>query len=305
MKYFINGSCGFLGSHLSERLLKEGYEVVALDIDTSRKISKGIKVIKGTVLDKISLWNHIKEHKPDAIIHLAAESIAKECDKNPAIAMETNIGGLINALNAAKTFEVPYFTFISSSFVYGDFQFSPAIESHPLNPKGIYAGTKLAGEILTQTFCKRYGIDFTIIRPSAVYGYGDRNNRVVQVLLENAIEGKPLVLEGAEQIIDFTYKLDTVDGIFRAVTKQEGRNQIFNITRGEGRTLSELSKIICQLIPDTQVIESKHDENRPKRGALDISKARNLLGYDPKWSLEEGVKQYLADIKTSKTPLKG
>lgn len=305
MKFFICGGTGFLGSHLCSRLVEEGHEVVALDIDTSRKMPKGVKVIKDTVLDKVRLWNHIKEHKPDAIIHLAAESIAKECDINPANAMETNVGGLINALNAAKTFGVGYFTFISSSFVYGDFQYSPADENHEKNPKGIYAATKWAGEILTQTFCKRYGIDYTIIRPSAVYGYGDRNNRVVQVLLENAIQGKPLILEGAEQVIDFTYKLDTVDGIFRAVTMKEGRNQIFNITRGEGRTLSELARIISDLVPDTQVIESKHDENRPKRGSLDISKARNLLGYNPQWSLEKGVAQYLADIKSSKTPISG
>jgi nucleoside-diphosphate-sugar epimerase len=294
-----------LGSHLSGRLVEEGHEVIALDIDTSRKMSKGIKVIKGTVLDKISLWNHIKEHKPDAIIHLAAESIAKECDKNPAIAMETNVGGLINALNAARTFGVPYFTFISSSFVYGDFQYSPADENHTTIPKGIYGGTKLAGEILTKTFCKRYGIDYTIIRPSAVYGYGDRNNRVVQVLLERALQGKPLILEGAEQIIDFTYKEDTVEGIYLAVTKEYGRNDIFNITRGQGRSLGELAKIISGLIPNTEIIESKHDENRPKRGSLDIYKARNLLGYNPKWALEDGVKQYLADITLSKQPLNG
>lgn len=305
MKYFCVGGLGFLGSHLLERLNKEGHEVVSLDINISRPISSDITVIKDTVLDDDSLFGHIKKHSPDAVVYLAAESIAKECDAHPIEAFHTNVIGLINTLRAVYLLKIPYFTFISSSFVYGDFQYSPCDEKHELNPKGIYAGTKRAGETLTQTFCKRYGIDYTIIRPSAVYGYGDKNNRVVQVLLENALQGKPLILEGAEQIIDFTYKLDTVDGIFRAVTKQEGRNQTFNITRGEGRTLSELAKIISDLIPNTKIIESKHDENRPKRGALDISKARNLLGYNPKWSLEKGVAQYLADMKSSKTPLIG
>jgi len=299
------GGCGFIGSHLSESLVKEKHEVVSLDINTENRMSKETIVINDTVLDKISLWNHIKEHKPDAVIHLAAESIAKECDTHPAIALETNVGGLINSLNGARNFGVSYFVFISSSFVYGDFQYPSASEDHPLNPKGVYGGTKKAGEVLVQTFCKRYGIDYTIIRPSAVYGYGDRNNRVVQVLLERALRGKPLILEGAEQIIDFTYKEDTVEGIYLAVTKQEGRNQIFNITRGYGRSLGELAKIISGLVPDAEIIESKHDENRPKRGSLDIYKARSLLGYNPKWALEDGVKQYLADIKLSKQPLNG
>lgn len=297
------GGCGFIGSHLSESLVKEKHEVISLDINTGNKMSKEITVIKDTVLNKLSLWDHIEEHKPDCIIHLAAESIAKECDIHPAISLETNVGGLINSLNGARSFGVTYFVFISSSFVYGDFLYYPADELHPQSPKGVYGGTKKAGEVLTQTFCKRFGIDYTIIRPSAVYGYGDRNNRVVQVLLERALNGEPLVLEGAEQIIDFTYKEDTVQGIFKAVTQKEGRNEIFNITRGVGRTLGELARIIYDLIPNTRIIESNHDSNRPVRGALDITKAQKLLGYSPLWGLEKGVNQYLADIKSSKQPL--
>jgi nucleoside-diphosphate-sugar epimerase len=187
--------------------------------------------------------------------------------------------------------------------VYGDFQYFPADENHSLNPKGVYGGTKLAGEVLTKTFCSRFGIDWTVIRPSAVYGDGDGNHRVVQVLLEHALNGEPLILEGSEQSIDFTYVEDTAKGIYLAITKEEGKNQIFNITRGIGRTLGELALIIAELIPNTKIVTSAHDKNRPVRGALDIRKAKVLLGYEPTWGLEKGVKQYLADMKSSKQPL--
>jgi nucleoside-diphosphate-sugar epimerase len=298
LQYLVNGGAGFVGSYLIRRLLKEKHnKVIVLDKGISGDILGLLNttVLQGNVLDGRFLDN-VALYKPDVVIHLAAMSVAKECDEDPRFAIYNNIQGLNNALSCARASGSKRFVFISSSFVYGDFKYFPADEAHELQPKGIYAGTKVSGEYLTKTFCKRFGIDWTIIRPSAVYGYGDKNKRVTQVFLENAMKGKPLVVEGANQIIDFTYVEDTVEGIFLASTKEEGKNDTFNITRGEGRTLGELTKVVSDLLPDVEIIESKHDENRPKRGALNISKARSLLGYNPKWSLEDGINQYYHDI---------
>ena len=287
MKILVTGGCGLLGASITNHLSE--YEAIALDRDVSprgRKVN-GYKIV-GDCYDREGMAQIVDGVKPEVVIHLAAESIIKDCDDNPANAIDTNLTGLTNMLLASR--EVERFVFISSSFVYGDFQYTPT-EGHPKNPKGIYGGTKYAGEILTKTFCNRYGIEWVIVRPSAVYGATDINKRVVQVLLENALQGKPLVLEGANSKLDFTYLDDAVEGICLA-SLSGFKNEAFNITRGEGRSLTELAGIIQNLIP-CEIIEGKENGLRPKRGALDITAARCRLGYNPQWSLENGVKKYL------------
>jgi nucleoside-diphosphate-sugar epimerase len=233
----------------------------------------------------------IKEFKPEVVVHLAAKAVASYCDSFPMMAYKTNIDGLTNMLIASKGV-VKRFVFVSSSFVYGDFRDTPVPEAHPKNPIGIYGGCKLAGEYLTKTYCNRFGMDWVIIRPSAVYGAGDRNKRVVQTFIERALNNKPLVLEGADQLIDFTYINDTVQGLWLATVKDTASKQEFNITRGEGRSLKELAQIIKVLLPKVVIEEREADCHRPKRGALDIAKASLMLGYKPEYSLEQGVPLY-------------
>jgi nucleoside-diphosphate-sugar epimerase len=293
LRILITGGTGFIGSNLSQLLLKQKHEVMIFDKDIFG-FRCGIDqwVVRGDCKNMNQINVAIDELEPEVIVHLAAVAVATECDNNPYYAMENNINGLRNVLVCAREFKVRRVIFISSSFVYGDFQYIPADELHPLNPKGIYGGTKVVGEYLTKTFCNRFGIEWTIIRPSAVYGFGDKNRRVVQVLLENAIQNIPLVLNGAEERMDFTCVDDTADGIARACVSENAVGQIFNITRGEGRSLNELAEIIRGLVPNVKIEKAEMNGFRPKRGALDISKARSLLGYEPKWGLEEGVKKY-------------
>lgn len=293
MRILIFGSCGFIGSNLYQLLLKQKHEVIAFDKQVvGFKCGVNQWVVKGDCKNMNQVDDTMRELNPEVVVHLVAVSVATECDKNPYHAMENNINSLRNVLVASRECKIRRVIFISSSFVYGDFQYFPADENHPLNGKGVYAGTKLAGEYLTKCFCDRYGIEWVIIRPSAIYGYGDKNHRVVQVLLENAINGKPLVLNGVEEKMDFTCVDDTVDGITRACMSENANGQIFNITRGEGRSLNELAGIISGLVPNVRIEKAEMNGFRPKRGALDISKARDLLGYEPKWGLEEGVKKY-------------
>jgi len=177
--------------------------------------------------------------------------------------------------------------------VYGDFIEVPAMEDHPKTPKDIYGGTKLAGEILTETYGRRYKINYTIVRPSGVYGPTDVNRRVVQIFLENALKNKKLILQGGgNNLIDFTYVEDCADGIYLAAVSSKGENQAFNITRGEGRSLIECTNILKTFFPNLTTQVEPAQPFRPKRGALSIQKARELLGYSPKFSLEQGVDKY-------------
>ena len=151
-------------------------------------------------------------------------------------------------------------------------------------------------------FSKQYGIKYTIIRPSAVYGPTDVNRRVTQIFIENALKGKPLVLHnGGTSKLDFSYVEDVAEGFVLALKSSKAENETFNITMGEGRSLKELANIIKSNIPLAKIEykEAPKEEKRPERGALDIAKARKLLGYTPKYSLEEGMKKYIDFVKKS------
>ena len=203
---------------------------------------------------------------------------------------------LIEAIGAVNF--VKRLVYSSSSFVYGHFKYAPADENHPTNPIDVYGGTKLACESMIKGFGTRFGIDYTIVRPSAVYGPTDANLRVSQIFVDNAFNGKELVMEGGgEAALDFTYVDDIAQGFMLAALSPQAKNEIFNITRGEGRTLKELSEILRQYFPDLKTLIKPADKTRPVRGALDIRKAKEILGYSPKYSLEYGIKEYVEYIK--------
>lgn len=319
MKVFLTGGAGFIGSFVARKLVEQGDEVIVYDsfvnfIDPFKshyeeylkfrfdaRTKEKIKFMRGDIRNKDRLLHALMEHKPEVVVHLAALPIATTSDDLTEEATEINLNGTVNLLEAIKHKpSVKRFIYTSSSMIYGDFEYKPADENHPKNPKGVYGATKLAGEILTQAFCKMYNKEFVIIRPSAVYGPTDANKRVTQIFVENALEGKPLTLHnGGESQLDFTYVDDLAEGFVRAIKTPEARNQLFNITAGNGRSLKELAEILKKLIPNT-IIEYKEapkDEKRPERGTLGIFNAKKLLGYEPKYQLEEGIANYVEFVK--------
>jgi len=184
--------------------------------------------------------------------------------------------------------------------IYGDFLKTPCSEDHLTNPKGIYGAVKLCGETLTKAFCNMYNIEWVIIRPAAVYGPSDANRRVTQIFIDHALEGKPLVLHNhGQSMLDFTYVDDAVQGFYLGAVKTAAKNDIFNITRGEGRTIKEAAEIVKKHIPSAKIVYKKvpKNEKRPERGALDICKAKKKLGYVPTYNLEDGMAKYIEFVK--------
>ena len=154
--------------------------------------------------------------------------------------------------------------------------------------------------MLIRAYGRRFNLEYIIIRPSAVYGPTDVNKRVSQIFVENALKGTVLKLEGGgESRLDFTYIEDVAMGFVLAMKSDKAKNETFNITRGEGRSLKEFTDILRTLIPALKAEVAPIDMKRPQRGALDISKARKLLGYNPKYSLEEGLKIYVDFVRKS------
>jgi len=313
---FITGGCGFVGSYLARRLVQQGFELMLFDafinyVDpfTSNfqfflnarmtDVRDKVRIERGDIRVQKRMQQLLNEWKPDAVIHLAALPSAREATLYPTEALQINVDGTLSVLEGVKACgSVKRFIFTSSSFVYGHFRTPVADETHPTDPIDVYGGTKLTGEILTKAYSRQHGFEHVIIRPSAVYGFGDCNRRVTQILIENAIRGKPLVLhDGGRSLIDFTCVTDVADGFARALTRPEAANQTFNITRGNARSVREFALEVKKHFPDAQWHEQPPDASRPERGTLSIDKARKLLGYDPRIDIEQGVADYVRGMK--------
>ncbi|PJE57912.1 MAG: 3-beta hydroxysteroid dehydrogenase [Candidatus Portnoybacteria bacterium CG10_big_fil_rev_8_21_14_0_10_36_7] len=311
-KIMIVGGAGFIGSKITLKLIDLGHNVFVYDryfnfIETGRaKYIKSLKKRLGTIGDSAVFINNdvrnnkllmsaLLEYQPDTIVHLAQIPLANVSNKFSSEALDINFNGLVNIIKSIGTVNfVKRLVYASSSFVYGNFKYSPADENHPTNPIDVYGGTKLAGENIIKGFGTRFGIDYTIIRPSAVYGPTDCNKRVCQIFIENAINDKEIILEGGgENFLDFSYIDDVAEGFVLAILSNKAKNEIFNITRGEARSLKNLAEILKTYYPKLKSRVIPADNTRPKRGALNINKAKTILGYDPKYSLEEGIKEYI------------
>ncbi|MDO8700272.1 MAG: NAD-dependent epimerase/dehydratase family protein [Deltaproteobacteria bacterium] len=314
MTILVTGGAGFVGSNVVRKLIEAGDTVIVYDNFTQyfspleseyqKNLALRFDDIKDSIIwvradtrDKNDLHDVVAHYKPSHIIHLAAMPLADLSYHRPEEALGSILMGTFNALQAAhQVGGVSRFVYISSSMVYGDFQRTSADEEHPKKPMDLYGGMKYAGEILVESFSRRMGIEYTIVRPSAVYGPTDINRRVSQLFVEKALRGEQLELRG-DVMLDFSYVNDTANGIVLAAKHQNGANQAFNITYGHGRTLREYVEILQTLIPNIQVVEAPAEMHRPKRGSLDISKARNLLGYAPEYSLEVGLPLYVEFIR--------
>lgn len=317
-KILITGGIGFIGYFLTKNLLEKGHEVIIYDAFLNyipplkshypyylkyrlRDLQDKATVVRGDIRHRGQLIKTIKEFKPEIIVHLAAIPVATISDQYSEDATQINLNGTATVLETIRAVDfVKRFIYASSSFIYGNFVYDPADENHPTSPIDVYGATKLAGEVLTKGFGKRFGIEYVIVRPSAVYGPTDANQRVTQIFVEKAFRGEPLILEnGGKDKVDFTYVTDAAQGLALACLHPQAKNETFNITRSEGRSAEDLAEILKNLVPGTKTIVEKSEKIRPKRGTLDISKAKKILGYQPKYSLEEGMKKYVEFVKAT------
>lgn len=321
-KIFLTGGAGLIGYSIVKKLLKEGHEVTIYDAFINYltphqshypeylqirlkelDVYKKLTIIRGDIRYKSFLIDAMNATQPEIVVHLAAIPIATVCDQYPEEASAVNIDGTINVIEAMKVYgKVKRFVYTSSSFVYGHFKKPIATEDHPTAPIDIYGASKLAGENLTCSFCDRNNVEHVIVRPSAAYGPTDPNRRVSQIFVENAIMGKTLTLhEGGKGRVDFTYIEDLTDGFVLAINHPKARNQTFNITTGNSRSIKEFAEIVKQVLPKTKIeITESTDMVRPKRGTLSIERAKKILGYRPKFSLETGIPAYIEFILRSK-----
>lgn len=323
MKFLITGGDGFIGFHICKELLRQKDKIIIYDahkhytplekskwfkyqIYRMQELGNKIIRINGDITDRGLLKESLEIHKPDIIIHLAALPIANVSNDYPEEARRNILDGIITLMDILRELKSKTkVIYASSSMVYGDFlrdkkgNIIPAYENQIYSPVCLYGAMKLSGEYIVKVYSKRFGIPFVIIRPSAVYGPTDCNDRVTQIFAEKALKGEKLILDnGGLHQLDFSYVDDVAKGFILASKSKKAIGETFNITAGHGRKIKEipgiLSRILNKQIP-TEI--RKIYVFRPNRGTLDISKAKRLLGYKPKYSLENGMKEYVKFIQ--------
>ena len=230
------------------------------------------------------------EHvQPQTVIQLASFPRQKVVNFHPMLGSKTMSEGLLNLLEASKNHGVSKFIYVSSSMVYGDFT-DDTKEDATCRPQGQYGIMKLAGEWLVRDYTRRGHFDHVIIRPSAVYGELDVEDRVVSRFLLTAIRGGTLKVNGAGETLDFTHVQDVTNGIVAAATKTVANNKTYNMTKGRSRSLLDAANLAVKIAGHGTVEIRDKDADFPSRGSLNIDRARHDLGFNPQVDIEQGFK---------------
>ncbi|MDG6994371.1 MAG: GDP-mannose 4,6-dehydratase [Nitrososphaerota archaeon] len=306
-RILVTGGLGFIGSHLVEKLLDYGCSVTAYDKyddfypgkEENAKIllqNKEFKIIHGDILDESLLKSAVKNS--DLIFHLAAQAGVRYCNQLPLKANKVNVIGTLNVLLAAKEAGVKKIVYASSSSIYGDPVYLPMDEKHPTNPNSPYGVSKLAGEQYCKVFTKVYGMNISSLRYFSVYGPRGRPDQVIYAFADKIRKGEqPVIFGDGEQTRDFTYISDVVDGTVLAMEK-DTPGEAYNIGHGSRITMNELLKKVCSHMgKSVQALYTEKAKGDFPDTEANHDKAKNLLGWNPKVTLDEGLKQFFEWFK--------
>jgi UDP-glucose 4-epimerase len=306
-RYFrilVTGGAGFIGSHIVDRLLNEGFNVRVIDnfstssFDTSYpcRDNKGFQLIKGDIRDSKIVAKSLED--VDAVFHEAALASVVMSVKDPMLANDINVTGTLNVLKACLDFGVERFVFASSAAVYGGAKPFRKRENLKLTPASPYGVSKLAAEKYIESFHNLYGLETVSLRYFNVYGPRQRVDAeyaygsVITIFLDRLLKNLPLVIHGnGEQTRDFVYVQDVVEANMLALEKKSAVGEVFNIGSGTPVTVSEIATVLKQLT-HCEDRDNLYSDPRPadvRHGYADMSKARKLLDYNPRFSVKQGL----------------
>jgi UDP-glucuronate 4-epimerase len=314
MKILVTGAAGFIGSNLAEKLAKRGDEVVGLDnfndyYDPNKKRTNekrlnaypNFRMIEADIRDRGQMLALFETEKFEAVAHLAALAGVRNAVKFPEEYVEVDFNGTQHLMDGARTNGVKNFVMASTSSVYGDTKEIPFVETNPCDrPLQPYAAAKRASEILGFTYHHLFGLNFTAVRFFTVYGPNGRPDMMAYLVADSITKGVQIPLyEGGQMYRDWTFVEDITDGVVAAVDRPLGY-QIFNIGRGEPILVSDFVVMLEKLAGG-----KANTIVKPKLAAdviqtyADISKAKDMLGYQPKVSVAEGVTAFWEWYKSS------
>jgi len=308
-KILVTGGAGFIGSHIVDRLLTDDYEVTVVDnLDTGRLENivhhqgrKEFNLIKGDIRD----FNLVKQilKDIDVVFHEAALASVTLSVKDPVLTNDINVTGTLNLLKASSDLHVKRFIYASSAAVYGHTSSPQKREDMTPNPTSPYGASKLAAENYVKLFHKLYGLETVSLRYFNVYGprqrfdiqcaYGGAITIFTNRLLKNM---PPIIYGDGEQTRDFVYIQDVVEANMLALNSKKAAGEVFNIGTGTNISVNQVAETLKEIM-NKKNLKNEHADPRPtdiRHGYADTSKAKKILGYNPKFSIKEGLTELVS-----------
>ncbi len=310
MKILVTGAGGFIGSHLAERCVELGYDVKAFVRYNSRnhwgwleysKFKNELDIIAADIRDYDSVLNALKNCS--TVLHLAALIAIPYSYISPLAYIKTNIEGTYNVLQAAKVLEVENILITSTSETYGTAQYTPVDEKHPLVGQSPYSASKIAADQLAISYHRSFGLPVKIVRPFNTYGPRQSARAVIPTIINQILSRKKKIKLGSiHPTRDLTYVKDTVEGFLAVAQSGKSIGEVINIGMNSEISIKNLVKLIAELMNVEIEIAIEKERVRPEKSEVerlrsDTKKAKELLGWSPKYTLESGLKETIAWFK--------
>jgi|PersoiStandDraft_1058852.scaffolds.fasta_scaffold07055_2 nucleoside-diphosphate-sugar epimerase len=319
MNVLVTGGAGFLGSYMMAALEVTGHTAFAYDIAPpgpdmlSVAPSLATRLRQGPIGDIERLFEVCRIERIDAIVHTAGRVGLEPSLADPVAFYQTNIMGLVNVCEAARQLGMRKLISISSNAAYHKGTGDKLVETDPpfsvkdANPAAHYGTSKMAGEAIGMAYASFQDVDFLSLRVTAIYGFGMRSPMYIKPMVENAVLDKPTrFATGGPMKRDYTHVLDCCDAIVIAINAPrwtQGEQRILNVAAGRACTAAEVAEIVRRVIPSADIeiggtLTPLEEANVKMRAPLDITAAKRLLGWSPKWPIEDGIRQYAARFRT-------
>lgn len=311
-RILVTGAAGFIGSHLADRLLARGDEVVAFDnfdpyYDPAIKrrnlrgalANRRFRLIEADLRDRAAVRSALLSARPEKVVHLAAQAGVRPSLERPQHYVDVNVTGTLHLLDAMVESGCKRLIYGGTSSVYGAASKPPFKESEaadrPISP---YAATKRAAELLAHTWHAIHGLRVTILRFFTVYGPRQRPEMAIHKFARLMLAGRPTPRFGdGSSVRDYTYVDDILDGVIKAVDHDEGYG-VYNLGESETHSLDELLELLGQAIGVKPILDRQPDQaGDVPATCADITAARRVLGYDPRVSLAEGIGRFVAWLR--------
>ena len=308
MKILILGGHGFIGSHTSNILKSMGHTIGVVDCyhryytfpkaeydkisELRIQHSNADLVYNGHIEDVPFMENVFKQFKPEVVIHVATYPNAYMVKRNVIDATGNMITATATILDLCVEHKVGKIVFASSSMVYGDFKVDAPDENEETNPLTLYGSYKLMGEKMCKIWLREKDLNYTILRPSALYGTRDMITRVISKMTESAIKSGIIKVYGATNKLDFSWVEDVASAFAISATDDNTTNKTFNCARGKGRMIIEAAEMVRSKFGG-KILEYPADDFYPNRDTLNSDKLKYATEWSPKVDIEKGVPEYL------------
>jgi len=305
-RILVTGAAGFIGAEVMAALAARGDEVTALDLGLSPRLAglvdqHGVAFVPCEISEWPLLMRAFEQARPEAVVHCAAVVGVVNSAAAPLATLRVNVEGMLGLLEAMRLFGVRRMVNLSSEEIYGPFEAERITEDHPCRPVWPYGISKFAAEQLARDHARTHGAEIVHVRTCWVYGPGLPRPRVPKTLVDAAVEGRALHMpQGGDFRVDHTYIADAVQGILLCLDKPSHRFDAYHIASGAAPSIAEIAALLREMVPGAQVSAGPGEyvfaPGLPpvRKGALDITRAREELGYVPRHDIRAGLAATIA-----------